>query len=71
MVLGRECLQKPEDNLQLEEELREEKQFQLKIQMVKLESLKKSDQFKRALKENKVHTKYFSIFAAKNFYKPK
>ena len=39
--------------------------------MVKLESLKKSDQFKRALKENKVHTKYFSIFAAKNFYKPK
>ncbi len=39
--------------------------------MVKLESLKKSDQFKRALKQKKVHTKYFSIFAAKNFYKPK
>ena len=39
--------------------------------MVKLESLKKSNQFKKALKEKKVHTEYFSIFAAKNFYKPK
>ena len=39
--------------------------------MVKLESLKKSDQFKKALKEKKIHTDYFSIFAAKNFFKPK
>ena len=39
--------------------------------MVKLESLKKSDQFRKALKEKKVHTEYFSIFAAKNFFKPK
>jgi len=39
--------------------------------MVKLESLKKSDQFKKALKEKKVHSEYFSIFAAKNFYRPK
>ena len=39
--------------------------------MVKLESLKKSNQFKKVLKEQKVHTNYFSIFAAKNFYKPK
>ena len=39
--------------------------------MVKLESLKKSNQFKRALKEKKIHTNYFSVFAAKNFYKPK
>ena len=39
--------------------------------MVKLESLKKSYQFKKALKERKVHTEYFSIFAAKNFFKPK
>ena len=38
--------------------------------MVKLESLKKSNQFKKALKEKKVHSDYFSIFAAKNFYKP-
>ena len=38
--------------------------------MVKLESLKKSNQFKKALKEKKIHTDYFSIFAAKNFYKP-
>ena len=39
--------------------------------MVKLESLKKSNQFKKALKEKKIHTDYFSIFAAKNFSKPK
>ena len=39
--------------------------------MVKLESLKKSNQFKKALKEKKIHTDYFSIFAAKNFFKPK
>ena len=39
--------------------------------MIKLESLKKSDQFRKVLKEKKVHTDYFSIFAAKNFYNPK
>ena len=39
--------------------------------MVRLESLKKSNQFRKALKEKKAHTDYFSIFAAKNFFKPK
>jgi len=39
--------------------------------MVELESLKKSDQFRKVLKEKKVHTEYFSIFAAKKFYEPK
>tara|TARA_B100000963_G_scaffold61699_1_gene49645 strand:- start:24 stop:374 length:351 start_codon:yes stop_codon:yes gene_type:complete len=39
--------------------------------MVKLESLKKSNQFKKGLKEKKFHTDYFSIFASKNFIKPK
>ena len=39
--------------------------------MVKLESLKKSNQFREVLKEKKIHTEYFSIFAAKNFFKPK
>ena len=39
--------------------------------MVKLESLKKSNQFKKVLEKNKIHTLYFSLFAAKNFYKPK
>ncbi len=39
--------------------------------MVKLESLKKSNQFRKALKEKKIHTDYFSIFAAKNFIKPR
>ena len=39
--------------------------------MVKLESLKKSNQFKKVIKEKKIHTDYFSIFAAKNFFKSK
>ena len=39
--------------------------------MTKLESLKKSYQFKKALKEKKIHTEYFSIFAASNFFEPK
>ena len=39
--------------------------------MVKLESLKKSYQFKKILKEKKIYTEFFSIFAAKNFHKPK
>ena len=39
--------------------------------MVRLESLKKSNQFRKALKEKKVHTDFFSIFAAKNFFKKK
>ncbi len=39
--------------------------------MVKLISLKKSSQFKKVLKEKKAHSEFFSIFAAKNFYKPK
>ena len=39
--------------------------------MVKLESLKKSDKFRKVLKEKKIHTDYFSIFAAKNFFKAK
>ena len=70
MVLEQEWLPRLEDNLQPEGELKEEKLYQLRL-MVKLESLKRSNQFKKVLKEKKVHTNYFSIFAAKNFYKPK
>ena len=50
-----------------EEELKEEKLFQHSLYMDKLESLKKSYQFKKVLKEKKTHTDFFSIFAAKNF----
>ena len=39
--------------------------------MVKLESLKKSNHFKIALREKKFHADCFSIFAAKNFIKTK
>ena len=35
--------------------------------MIRLESLKKNNHFKLALKEKKTHTDFFSIFAAKNF----
>ena len=39
--------------------------------MIKLESLKKNNHFKLTLKEKKVHTDFFSIFAAKNFIQGK
>ena len=71
MVLDQEWQLKPEDNLSLVEEPKEERLFQHNISMVKLESLKKSYQFKKTLKEKRAHSDYFSIFATKNFYKPK
>ena len=39
--------------------------------MIKIESLKKNNHFKLALKEKKIHTDFFSIFSAKNFIKGK
>ena len=39
--------------------------------MVRLESLKKSYQFKKTLKEKRIHSEFFSIFATKNFFQPK
>ena len=39
--------------------------------MIKLESLKKNVHFKLALGERKVHSDFFSIFAAKNFISSK
>ena len=51
----------------LEDEQKEEKQYQLK--MIKLESLKKSDHFKQVLKGKKIHTDFFSLFATKSFLK--
>ena len=38
--------------------------------MVKLESLKKSYQFQKTLKEKRVHSEFFSIFATKKFFQP-
>jgi ribonuclease P protein component len=35
--------------------------------MIKLESLKKNNHFKLVLKDKKIHTDFFSIFATKNF----
>ena len=35
--------------------------------MIKIESLKKNNHFKLALKDKKIHSEFFSIFAAKNF----
>ena len=39
--------------------------------MIKLESLKKNNDFKSVLKDKKAHSEYFSIFAAKNFISSK
>ena len=35
--------------------------------MIKIESLKKNNHFNLALKDKKIHSEFFSIFAAKNF----
>ena len=67
MVFARECRQRVEESLLLDEGLKGEKRSLLN--MVKLISLKKSDHFRKALKEKKVHTDFFSIFASKNFLK--
>ena len=65
MVFARECRQRVEESLLLDEGLKGEKRSLLN--MVKLISLKKSDHFRKALKEKKVHTDFFSIFSSKNF----
>ncbi len=57
------------ENLSLEDEQKEEKQYLPK--MIKLESLKKSEHFKHVLTGKKLHTNFYSIFATKNFLKPK
>ena len=69
MVFAQEWLQKVEESLLLEDEQKEENLYLLK--MIKLESLKKSDHFKLVLKGKKTHTNLYSIFATKNFLKPK
>ena len=69
MVFAQEWLQKVEESLLLEDELKEENLYLLK--MIKLESLKKSDHFKLVLKGKKTHTNLYSIFATKNFLKTK
>ena len=58
-----------EEKLSLEDEQKEEKQYLPK--MIKLESLKKSEHFKHVLTGKKLHTNFYSIFATKNFLKPK
>ena len=67
MDSGPEWPRKLGENLLLEEELKDVQLSQLNFSMIKLESLKKNNQFKLALKEKKTHTDFFSIFAAKNF----
>ena len=56
-------------NYLLEDEQKEEKLYPLK--MIRLESLKKSEHFKRVLNGKKIHTNFYSIFAIKNFLKSK
>ena len=70
MDLDLEWPLKVEENLFLGGDQKVEKPYQPKI-MVKLESLKKSSHFKKTLKDKKVHSEYFSIFAIKNFIQKK
>ena len=67
MVFAQECQLRVGVNLYLEEDQKDVKLYQLS--MVKLVSLKKSDHFKKVLGHKKIHTDFYSLFAAKNFMK--
>ena len=56
------------EDLSLVDELKEEKLYQ-RSSKCWLESLKKATNSKKLLRK-KVHTHYFSIFAARNFLRP-
>jgi len=51
-----------------EEELKEEKKYQLKLsfQMIKFKSLKRSKDFLKILNKKKLNTKYYTIYFDKN-----
>ena len=67
MVFAQECQLRVGVNLYLEEDQKDVKLYQ--HSMVKLVSLKKSDHFKKVLGHKKIHTDFYSLFAAKNFMK--
>ena len=67
MVFAQECQLRVGVNLYLEEDQKDVKLYQ--HSMVKLVSLKKSDHFKKVLGHKKIHTDFYSLFAAKNFTK--
>ena len=67
MVFAQECQLRAGVNLYLEEDQKDVKLYQ--HSMVKLVSLKKSDHFKKVLGHKKIHTDFYSLFAAKNFMK--
>ena len=71
MVLDQEWQQKPVGNFCQEEELKVEKDFQLKKIMTKLESLKKNSHFQMILKNRVISNDYFTIYRKKNFIKKK
>ena len=71
MVLDLECPQEVVENFQQEEEQRAEKDFQLRLIMTKLESLKKNSHFETVLKNRVVNNNLFSIYRVKNFIKNK
>ena len=65
MDFARECQQRVEESLSLDEEPKEEKRFLLN--MVKLISLKKSDHFKKALKKKNTYRFFFQYLHLKIF----
>ena len=66
MVFAQECQLRVGVNLYLEEDQRDVKLYQ--HSMVKLVSLKKATILK-VLGHKKIHTDFYSLFAAKNFMK--
>tara|TARA_A100001037_G_C14870621_1_gene509393 strand:- start:209 stop:667 length:459 start_codon:yes stop_codon:yes gene_type:complete len=69
MDSDQECQQKVAENFWREEEQKDEKDFRLKLTMIKLESLKKNSHFGIVLKRRVINNDFFTIYRAKNFIK--
>ena len=69
MDLGLEWKQRVDEKHLLEEELKVEKKYLIKLNflMIKFKSLKHSKEFLKILKKKKINTKYFTIYFDKDF----
>ncbi len=69
MASDLECQLEVDENFQLEGELKDVKDYRLRLIMIKLESLKKNSQFETVLKNRVINNELFTIYKSKNFTK--
>ena len=65
MVLDLEWKQEVEEKPLLEEDQKVEKEYLLKLKMIKLTSLESNFEYKKLLKKKKINTDYFTIYFGK------